>query len=179
MADFYDAGALRRLATNLFHGWGYNFYRAENQLRADDLLIRARICDLLGAARTTVTAAETAYRRDHLPPPTRANPRPAPTALADAQTLESLSTELGALEGAIRALPTPESDRMTQRFRQEAATLARLAECDEAMVGHAEYLRSLLSTLTAPTMLGAAGEIRACLAAIHSLIAARAALLTD
>jgi hypothetical protein len=30
------------LATNLFYGWGYNFYRIENQLRADDQMIRSR-----------------------------------------------------------------------------------------------------------------------------------------
>ena len=41
-SSFYDAGTLRQIATNLFHGWGYNFYRAENQLRADDQLVRAR-----------------------------------------------------------------------------------------------------------------------------------------
>ena len=37
-ASFYDAGPLKQLAVNLFHGWGYNFYRKENQLRTDDLL---------------------------------------------------------------------------------------------------------------------------------------------
>ena len=37
---FYDTDALTEIAINLFHGWGYNFYRVENQLRADDQLIR-------------------------------------------------------------------------------------------------------------------------------------------
>ncbi len=176
-AGFYEAGALGRLATNLFHGWGYNFYRTENQLRADDQMIRARICEILGAARATVAAAETAHRHEHLPPPSRAKPRPDPTALLGAQTLEALGRELGALEGSVRALPVPEADRMTQRFHREAVTLARLAECDEAMVGHAEYVRSLLATLPAPAMLASAEEIRACLTAIRTLVEARAALL--
>ncbi len=177
MAEFYEASALRRLATNLFHGWGYNFYRAENQLRADDLLIRARICDILGAARATVAAAETAYRREHLPPPSRDKPRPDAAALLGAQTLEALGAELGALEGSVRALPVPEADRMTQRFRREAATLARLAECDEAMVGHAEYVRSLLAALSGSTMLAEVDQLRACLAAVRAQIEARATLL--
>jgi hypothetical protein len=40
---FYDAGALRQVATNLLYGWGYNFYRIENQLRADDRLVRCLV----------------------------------------------------------------------------------------------------------------------------------------
>ena len=32
MTDFYDAGPLTQIGINLFHGYGYNFYRSENQL---------------------------------------------------------------------------------------------------------------------------------------------------
>ncbi len=58
--DFYDAGALRQVATNLFYGWGYNFYRVENQLRADDQLVRNKAAWLLGIAMAGVDAAEQA-----------------------------------------------------------------------------------------------------------------------
>jgi len=44
MSAFYDQGPLSQIAINLFYGWGYNFYRQENQLRADDQLIRAQVC---------------------------------------------------------------------------------------------------------------------------------------
>ena len=178
-AGFYEAGALGRLATNLFHGWGYNFYRTENQLRADDQMIRARICEILGAARAIVAAAETAYRREHLPPPSRAKPRPDPAAILGAQTLEAIGAELGALEASVRALPVPEADRMTQRFRREAATLGSLAECDEAMIGHAEFLRSLLAKLSSHAMITEADQLRTCLAAIRAQVEARAALLSS
>jgi hypothetical protein len=67
--DFYDAGALRQVATNLFYGWGYNFYRVENQLRADDQLVRAKAAWLLGVAMASVDAAEIEYRREFLPAP--------------------------------------------------------------------------------------------------------------
>jgi hypothetical protein len=40
--DFYDVDELEKTAVNLFYGWGYNFYRLENQLRADDLTVRAK-----------------------------------------------------------------------------------------------------------------------------------------
>ena len=58
-SGFYDAGALRQVATNLFCGWGYNFYRLENQLRADDQLVRSNAAGLLGSAMASVSAAET------------------------------------------------------------------------------------------------------------------------
>jgi len=54
---FYDAGALRQIATNLFYGWGYNFYRVENQLRADDQLVRSKAASLLGIAMASVETA--------------------------------------------------------------------------------------------------------------------------
>ncbi len=68
---FYDADLDEKLLVNLFTGWGYNFYRVENQLRADDLMIRARVCDMLGSARAALAAAEAAYRHEFLRPPTR------------------------------------------------------------------------------------------------------------
>jgi hypothetical protein len=144
-AAFYDTDRLEQIAINLFYGWGYNFYRLENQLRADDLLVRSQVSVLLGQARKSVEAEQSSYRRKFLPPPTRENPLPEPTALANARTLEELSAGIGQVEGAIRALPVPENDRMTQRYRQEAETLLRLRACDTQLVGQAETLREMLS----------------------------------
>jgi hypothetical protein len=175
---FYDAGTVAQLAINLFYGWGYNFYRLENQLRADDLMIRAKVSEILGAARGGVEAAEAAYRREFLPPPSREKPRPDPAAILGAQALEAIGRELGAIEGRIRSLPVPENDRMTQRFRREAETLSRLAEADQAMVGNAEFLRSLLAPATGPWMIENAGEIRHCIASIKAAVQARGELLS-
>jgi hypothetical protein len=79
---FYNVGTLEKIAINLFYGWGYNFYRVENQLRADDLLIRSRVGWLLGCARKSVETAELKYRREFLPPPSREKPRQETTAVA-------------------------------------------------------------------------------------------------
>ena len=94
---FYDAGALRQVATNLFYGWGYNFYRVENQLRADDQLVRSKAAWLLGIAMASVR------RRDRIP--ARIFPRalagkpfPDAAAVAAAQRLERLARGIGALE---------------------------------------------------------------------------------
>src|SRR5271154_76989 len=97
MPGFYDVDALGQIAINLFYGWGYNFYRLENQLRADDQLIRAKVGFLLGSARKSVETAERDYRREFLPPPSREKPRPDPEAVSGAQTLERLSKAIGAV----------------------------------------------------------------------------------
>jgi cytosine/adenosine deaminase-related metal-dependent hydrolase len=142
---FYDVDHLEQIAINLFHGWGYNFYRLENQLRADDLLVRSHVGLILGSARKSVEAVLSGYRRAFLAPPTRDNPLPDPTAVAHARTLAELAADIGQLEGAIRALPAPENDRMTQRYREEADTLLRLREFDTQLVGQAETLREMLT----------------------------------
>jgi hypothetical protein len=141
---FYDVGPLEKVAINLFYGWGYNFYRQENQLRADDQLVRSKVGMLLGSARKSVETAERDYRRDFLPPPSREKPRPDPGAVAAAQTIERFSRAIGALQGQVSAQPAPENDRMTQRYRQEAATLRQLIASDQKLVGQAELLRSMI-----------------------------------
>ena len=164
---------IAHLAVNLFQGWGYNFYRAENLLRADDLMVRARVSELLIAAKVSVQAAETAYRRDHLPAPTREKPRPDAAALRDAQTLERLAASIGGLEGHIRALPVPEPDRMTLHLRREVAILQLLLEADQAMAGHAEFLRSLLVSAGAGWILENAAALASQIAAIEAAIQSR------
>jgi hypothetical protein len=141
---FYEAGPLEQVAINLFYGWGYNFYRKENQLRADDQLIRSKVGALLGSARKSVETAEADYRREFLPPPSREKPRPDATAVAGAQTLERLSRAIGALTGLIISQPVPENNRMIQRHRQEAETLQRLIESDQKLTGQAELLRTMV-----------------------------------
>ena len=44
-------GPARWLLSNLFYGCGYNFYRCEGELRADDLLIRGKLGQLLRECR--------------------------------------------------------------------------------------------------------------------------------
>jgi hypothetical protein len=141
---FYNVGTLEKIAINLFYGWGYNFYRVENQLRADDLLIRSKVGWLLGDARKSIETAEHAYRREFLPPPSREKPRHEATAVAGAQCIERLSRAIGALQAQMSTQPVPENDRMTERYRQEAATLRRLIESDRKLVAQSELLRSMV-----------------------------------
>jgi len=62
-----QAGPARRLLSNLFYGWGYNFYRRENELHTDDLLIRGKLSQLLRDSRMHVALLHGAFLRKHLP----------------------------------------------------------------------------------------------------------------
>jgi hypothetical protein len=176
---FYDAGTLRQVATNLFYGWGYNFYRVENQLRADDQLVRSKAAWLLGIAMASVDAAETEYRREFLPAPSRVKPFPDPAAIAAAQRLERLARGIGALEALIQQQPVPENDRMTQRYRQEAATLKVLMECDERLVGQCDLLRSMVNNKDGASILENLPDLEIGLEAIRTTLHNREAVLFD
>ena len=175
--DFYDAGALRQIATNLFYGWGYNFYRQENQLRADDQLVRAKAGWILSNAAGSVAAAESDYRREFLPPPSRAKPFPDAAAVASAQELERLAKEIRAVANRLAELPVPENDRMTQRFREEGPTLQGLIALDEQLVGQCELLRSTVEKRDCAWIVERASEIRGGLEAITATLEKREALL--
>jgi hypothetical protein len=64
-------GPIRRAASLLLSGWGYNLNREENRTRADDLLIRSKTGMILARAKTHLSQLEREYRRIYLPPPTR------------------------------------------------------------------------------------------------------------
>ncbi len=175
--DFYDAGPIRKVATNLFYGWGYNFYRVENQLRADDQLIRAKASSLLGLATSYVETAQSDFRRQFLPPPSRQHPFPDANAVASAQNLERLARSIASLELAIQQQPVPENDRMTQRFRKEAPTLQQLIAQDELLVGRSEILRSMLENQTPAAILDNLSSIESGVEAIRANLQQRAAIL--
>lgn len=177
--SFYNAGALRQVATNLFYGCGYNFYRVENQLRADDQLVRSKAASLLGIAMASVDTAETEYRRELLPAPSRARPSPDPDAVTAAQRLERLARSIGALEALIQQQPVPGNDRMTQRYRQEAATLKILIEHDELLVGQCDLLRSMVDSQNGAGILQNLPALDLGLDAIRATLHKREAVLLD
>ena len=177
--SFYDAPKLQQIANTLFLGWGYNFYRRENQLRADDQLVCAKAARLLGLAAASVQAAEAEFRREAFPPPSRAKPYPDAADVAKAQALERLGNEVLALEARLQALPAPEQDLMNLRFRQEAETLILLIAADERMVGQSELLRSAVDRKTAAEILDAIADLQEGVAALQSTLQARAEILVS
>jgi len=177
MSGFYDVQGLQQIAVNLFYGWGYNFYRLENQLRADDQLIRRKVGDILEQVTTTLSVAESTYRRLNLPAPSRERPYPDPKAVQAAQSLERLIGDVGVLKSRINALPVPESDLMTKRFRDEADTLKALITCDELLVGQSELLRTTLADLDSDRILMTLPAINEGIQALQETLQRRKALL--
>ncbi len=175
---FYDAGKVRQVANTLLLGWGYNFYRRENQLRADDQMVCAKAAWLVGQAAETVREAEGQFRRVRLSPPSRANPFPDPEAITRAQALERLGANIVAVEARLHGLPAPAQDLMTLRFRQEDDTLQKLVEADEVLVGQSAMFRSLLEGQDADWLLENGAEIEAGLHAIQETLRSRASMLT-
>jgi hypothetical protein len=67
---------------------------------------------------------------------------------------------------------------MTQRYRQEAATIQRLVDCDVALAGRAEILRATVDPLDGAAMIEKSREIQEGLKALEtSLMERQAALL--
>jgi hypothetical protein len=176
---FYAADKLTQVAINLFYGWGYNFYKVENQLRADDQMVRSKASWLLGEAATAVCQAETEYRRDLLPLPTRAKPFPDAEAVASAQKLERLHREIVALEQFIQQLPVPANDRMTQRYRLEAPTLTKLISFDSLLVGQCELMRKSVASVDPQTILQSLPDLEAGITAIRATLRDREAMLLN
>lgn len=141
------AGDARQVLSNLFYGWGFNFYRKENQLRADDLLIRGKLSELLGQTRAHLAALEAGYRREHLPSPTREHPFPDSAAVANAQSLQRTQREFESTETAIRTASVPEMDRISQRHRNEGETLQQLVAIDSDMVLAVKNLHAAITAL--------------------------------
>jgi hypothetical protein len=125
-----------------------------------------------------ILAAERDYRRQYFKPPTRETPYPDAQAIAGARALERLAQEVGALKSYIGTLPVPEGDRMSERYRQEGATLAALIACDEQLIGQSELLRSALAGQDAAWILENQAVVRTGLTALKATLLEREGALS-
>jgi hypothetical protein len=178
MPHFYETYEFEEIAINLFYGWGYNFYRIENQLRTDDLLVRSKVSELLAAARTDVVNTGIKYRHEHLPPPTRENPFPNPESVRTAKAIDEVAAGLTAVAAQIRSAPTPENDRMWQRHRNEANTLIQLGSVDRELVIIAAALREQAQSGGSPWILEHLSEIQTAVDTMRATLRRRADILT-
>jgi hypothetical protein len=124
-----QAGPARRLLSNLFYGWGYSFYRRENELHADDLLIRGKLSQLLRDSRMHLFLLHQAFLRKHLPPD-RGRSFPNPGAVGMGMALERAQRELETMETTVRTAVAPEIGYIGRHDREERATLAALVALD-------------------------------------------------
>ena len=78
----------------LLNGYGYNWYRLDNQLHADDLLIRSQASGHLAAAASRLRDIEANYRRQYLTPPSREHPYPDADHVAAARRLHAIAERI-------------------------------------------------------------------------------------
>ena len=143
-----DAGPARRLLSNLFYGCGYNFYRRATELRADDMVIRWKLSQLVQECREHLNSLEAAFRREHRAQPGCGYAFINPVAVAVAQALLRAEHDLQAMEMAIRVAAVPETDRIHQRNREERGTLERLVALDGDVLLALVTLRDAIARLS-------------------------------
>lgn len=144
----------------LLNGWGYNWYRIDNQLRADDLLVRSRASEHLAAAAAQLRDIEMRYRRKYLPPPSREHPFADPDHLAEARRMRAISDRIAETDTRIRGAAVPSNDQIWTRHRNEVDTLLQLGHCDVVLVGVANDLLALVTGLTPDDGIDTAAEGR-------------------
>jgi hypothetical protein len=147
LASGSEGDALYRAWHMLLNGYGYNWYRLDNQLRADDLLIRSQASAHLGKAGARLRDIETDYRKKHLPPPSREHPDADDQRLAEAKRLRAARDRILAMDTKLRGSAVPPNDKIWQRYRSEEATLKRLVECDVVLVGTAQDIDAIVAAM--------------------------------
>jgi len=135
----------------LLTGYGYNFYGAKNQARADDLLVRERASYHLAQAVDMLTNLRGTYQFRYIPPLTRANPDPPVEALVQVREMEGMQQTISNVESHIRGMSVPTQDRIWWRFREEHALLLQLLNFDLALVRASEQVYQYVTQLTPET----------------------------
>lgn len=144
----------------LLNGYGYNWYKLDNQLRADDLLIRSRASEHLAAAVSRLRDIEARYRRKYLPPPTREHPDADPDHLAAARQIRAIADRILDIDTRLRGAAVPPNDAIWKRHRDELDTLWRLSECDVVLVGAAKDLAGTAAELSVDSAVDVVAEAR-------------------
>ena len=133
----------------LLNGYGYNWYRVDNQMRADDLLVRSRASEHLESAAARLRDLEARYRRKYLPPPTREHPDPDPQHLVAARQFRTVAERILEIDTKLRGAAVPPDDKIWLRQRGELKTLQRLGKCDVVLVAGAKELAGLVAEVPA------------------------------
>jgi len=153
-----EESRLYRIGVMLLNGYGYNWYRWDNQMRADDLLVRSRASEHLESAAARLRDLEGRYRRKYLPPPTRVHPDPDPQHLAAAQQFRAVADRILAIDTRLRGAPVPPDDKVWLRQRGELETLQRLGNCDVVLVAGAKEVVEAVAGLPPDACIDPASE---------------------
>ena len=160
-------------------GVGYNYYRAENQARADDQLVRQKASNAMSDAAATLARLHAAFQHAYIPPATREQPFPPREEMERARQIIALRERIDGLDALVRGMSVPTSDKTWARFRQELSVLTQLLDVDCRLIEQCEALREEAVACT-PRSWHAdqdAGRLEACLGRIEAVVSDRTRLL--
>jgi hypothetical protein len=132
----------------LLTGVGYNYYRAENQARADDQLVRQKASHALADSVAALARLHTDYQRAYIPSPSRDHPFPPREEMERARQIKALRERIEGLDGLVRGMPVPTADKTWARFRQELSSLTQLLDVDCRLIEACEVLHAQASVCT-------------------------------
>jgi len=142
--------AITRQLELLMLGYGFNFYRAENQLRADDLLVRQKAGASLGQASARLEKLALEFQRTCIPAPTRQQPYPSPDLMERLNALRAMRQRVLDQESFLHGMSAPAQDKIWRRLREEGDLLEALLHADVAMLAMAAQAEAEVQKLSAP-----------------------------
>jgi hypothetical protein len=149
MANQLMSTTLSEELQHLMLGYGFNFYRIENQLRADDLLIRQRAGASLGRAAARLDQLAQEFQRTCMPAPSREHPTPPAESMERLNALRRLRQRVMDQNALLQGMSAPAQDKIWRRLRDEQALLEALLQADIALVKLAVKLATQVDMLSA------------------------------
>ena len=163
----------------MLSGYGFNYYKAENRARADDLLIRQQAAGSLSQAVTALSSLHAAYRLRFLPPPSRETPFPPREEIQRAADILALRDRVDRIAAGIHGMSAPAQDKIWKRMRQEGELLTRLLSIDYQLISECDQVREFATALTPEAWRDPArqAEIEGLLRELETVIAERRQVL--
>jgi hypothetical protein len=113
-------------------------YSEKGRLRADDLLVRQRVCHGLGAAGATLKRLISEWRADRVPPSTREQPFPPAEVMAPIRRAERLLRAIEDTSTQVNGSSLVAADKVWDRVRKIG--LDELLQFDWTLVGESDAL---------------------------------------
>jgi hypothetical protein len=135
----------------LLSGYGFNYYRIENQLRADDLLVRQKAGASFGQAAAKLEKLAAEFQLSFIPAPNRQQPFPPADLMERLNALRRLRQRVLDQESLLQGLSSPAQDKIWRRLRNEEGLLNALLQADVAMLQLAAEMERGVAALTGET----------------------------
>jgi hypothetical protein len=149
---------------------GSEVYTEKGRLRADDQLVRQRVCHGMSDGSAAIRKLISRWRADRVPPSTREQPFPPAEVMEPIRKAERLIREIDDAAAVINGLPVLNQDKVWNQFRR--AGINDLLQFDWTLVGESDSLASDLSVVMSLDELDVPGyELR--VRRIRSIVADR------